>query len=100
MGCALVGHLNAIRALCIPQGELFTRLLRAYAKFVHPFMPLLDLGDFVRGIKNGTASPLLIQAMGFAAAPFLDDTRGMRETMFKRAKVRRTLEGQLCGPYD
>lgn len=87
VGCTLVGHLNAIRALCIPQGELFTRLLRAYAKFVHPFMPLLDLGDFVRGIKNGTASPLLIQAMGFAAAPFLDDTRGMREIMFKRAKA-------------
>lgn len=57
-------------ALAIPDQELRNELLRSYAEYVHPFMPLLDWYKFVRIIDQNdgvqSVSLLLFQAVMFA----------------------------------
>lgn len=52
-------------------------MLRAYVEFVHPYMPLLDLHDFLTIIdrpdgSNGKVSLILFQAVMFAGSAFID----------------------------
>ncbi|KKK19960.1 hypothetical protein ARAM_005258 [Aspergillus rambellii] len=63
-------------ALSIPESGLRTELLRCYIKWVHSFLPLLDLQEFLRCIAendpNGNISLLLFQAVMFVATAFID----------------------------
>jgi len=63
-------------ALSTPQGEFRECLLRAYVCYVHPFLPLLDLGVFLSTVYNEdsskTVSLILFQAVMFAASTFAD----------------------------
>jgi hypothetical protein len=65
-----ITYLHNKGALAIPNEELRNELLRSYAQYVHPFMPLLDLHKFVRIVdqKDGvhSVSLLLFQAVMFA----------------------------------
>ena len=52
-------------------------MLRAYIEFVHPYMPLLDLHDFLAVIDRpdgslGRVSLILFQAVMFAGSAFVD----------------------------
>lgn len=52
-------------------------MLRAYVEFVHPYMPLLDLHDFLsmvdkRDGSKGKVSLILFQAVMFAGSAFVD----------------------------
>jgi hypothetical protein len=52
-------------------------MLRAYVEFVHPYMPLLDLHDFLsmvdrRDGSKGQVSLILFQAVMFAGSAFVD----------------------------
>ncbi|KAL4801949.1 fungal-specific transcription factor domain-containing protein [Aspergillus unguis] len=63
-------------ALAIPESGLRTELLRCYIKWVHSFLPVLNLQDFLRCIAEndpeGDISLLLFQAVMFVATAFVD----------------------------
>ncbi|KAF9886437.1 hypothetical protein FE257_011469 [Aspergillus nanangensis] len=63
-------------ALTIPESGLRNELLRCYIKWVHSFMPVLNLQDFLRCVAendpNGNISLLLFQAVMFVATAFVD----------------------------
>ncbi|KAL3479039.1 fungal-specific transcription factor domain-containing protein [Aspergillus californicus] len=63
-------------ALAIPEGGLRTELLRCYIKWVHSFLPVLNLQEFLRCVAQndpeGNISLLLFQAVMFVATAFVD----------------------------
>ncbi|KAF2093065.1 hypothetical protein NA57DRAFT_49024 [Rhizodiscina lignyota] len=72
-----VAYLEKKGALAVPAVGLRNELLRAYIEFVHPFMPLLDLYDFVMIVESGNGtlgriSLILFQAVMFAGSAFCD----------------------------
>lgn len=92
-----VGYLQRRGCFTIPDGESRDRLLRAYASWVHPFTPMLDLVGIIKAVSGDmTASPvslLVFQSMMLAAAPFCDLNMGMkdrketRRILYERCKV-------------
>lgn len=72
-----VGHLWKKGALSIPDTEFRNELLRSYIEYVHPYMPLIELHDFLRIVDKGTGeqgriSLLLFQAVMFTGVAFVD----------------------------
>ncbi|KAH7130774.1 cutinase transcription factor 1 alpha [Dendryphion nanum] len=72
-----ISYLEKKGALTLPQGTLRSEMLRAYVEFVHPYMPLLDLYDFLTIIDRpdgslGRVSLILFQAVMFAGSAFVD----------------------------
>ncbi|KAL6703186.1 hypothetical protein ACN47E_010115 [Coniothyrium glycines] len=72
-----VAYLDKKGALTLPKGRLRSEMLRAYVEFVHPYMPLLDLHDFLTVIdrpdgSKGKVSLILFQAVMFAGSAFVD----------------------------
>jgi Fungal specific transcription factor domain len=71
-----IEYLGKKGALTVPDVRLRNELLRSYAQYVHPFMPVLDLGEFLTPIeKNDGANPIslfLLQAVMFAGTAFID----------------------------
>ncbi|XPS74793.1 hypothetical protein M3J09_006907 [Ascochyta lentis] len=72
-----ISYLEKKGALTIPKGTLRSEMLRAYVEFVHPYMPLLDLHDFLTVIdradgSKGKVSLILFQAVMFAGSAFVD----------------------------
>ncbi|KAF2401407.1 hypothetical protein EJ06DRAFT_391149 [Trichodelitschia bisporula] len=72
-----VAYLEKKGALTVPTTLLRNELLRAYIEFVHPYMPLIDLCDFIMIIEsnNGTLgriSLILYQAVMFAGSAFVE----------------------------
>jgi hypothetical protein len=72
-----VSYLEKKGALTIPSHPLRNELLRAYVEFVHPYMPLLDLQEFVVALDNaegnlGKISLILFQSVMFAGCAFVD----------------------------
>ncbi|KAI8936555.1 hypothetical protein NX059_006956 [Plenodomus lindquistii] len=72
-----ISYLEMKGALTVPKGALRSEMLRAYIEFVHPYMPLLDLHDFLAIIdradgSQGKVSLILFQAVMFAGCAFVD----------------------------
>jgi hypothetical protein len=72
-----VAYLEKKGALTIPTGTLRSEMLRAYIEYVHPYMPLLELRDFLMTIDQadgslGKVSLILFQAVMFAGSAFID----------------------------
>ncbi|KAI9839841.1 MAG: hypothetical protein M1819_000031 [Sarea resinae] len=72
-----VEYLEKKGCVSIPELRLRNELLQSYVKFVHPYMPLLELNEFLRIIEqsdgsNGAISLLLFQAVMFAGTAFVD----------------------------
>ena len=104
MGTNQIAYLTAENALTVPPIELRRELLQAYVDFVHPFMPLLDLCEFVMIIESDAnmldqnISLILFQAIMFAGSAFVDwqhlenagyQTReDAREELAKKTRVR------------
>lgn len=70
-------HLWKKGATIIPEFSFRNELISSYIEFVHPYMPLLDLHDFLRIVNKGTGedgrvSLLLFQAVMFAGVAFVD----------------------------
>lgn len=63
-------------ALSIPESGLRNELLRSYIQWVHSFMPVLNLQEFLRCVAendpNGNVSVLLFQAVMFVGTAFVD----------------------------
>ncbi|KEF53606.1 uncharacterized protein A1O9_10581 [Exophiala aquamarina CBS 119918] len=86
-----VWYLQNRDCLTIPDAESRDRLLRAYATWVHPFTPMLDLVGIIKAVSGdmtcGPVSLLVFQSMMLAAAPFCDLDMGTKD----RKKSRRIL---------
>jgi hypothetical protein len=97
-----IEYLQRKGALTVPDTRLRNELLRSYVQYVHPYMPLLDLKDFLRPIEkndgNSPVSLLLFQAVMFAATAYIDmrflhaqgidNRKAARKVFFQRARVR------------
>lgn len=96
-----IDYLETKGALAIPDTELRNELLRCYVLYVHTYMPLLDLDDFLRAIvrneNSNQLSLLLFQAVMFAGSAFIPSgylsaagfksRKAARKTFFQRARV-------------
>ncbi|KAF2762017.1 hypothetical protein EJ05DRAFT_194395 [Pseudovirgaria hyperparasitica] len=72
-----ISYLEKKGALTVPSVKLRNELLSAYIDYVHPYMPLLELHDFLAKVDrdDGTAgqvSLILFQAVMFAGSAFVD----------------------------
>lgn len=81
-------------ALTILDDEFRDELLRIYVNIVYPFMPAIDIKDFIESIVRGDGSSpvslLLFQAVMFASVTFVD-ARFLREHGFhSRKEARKT----------
>ncbi|KAL1966999.1 hypothetical protein VTN77DRAFT_3523 [Rasamsonia byssochlamydoides] len=96
-----IDYLAAKGALTIPDVELRNELLKSYIHYVHPFMPLLDLEEFLQTIARNDGihrmSLLLFQAVLFAGTAFVDikhlraagypNRKAARKAFFQRARL-------------
>ena len=97
-----VEYLEKKGALSVPETGLRNELLRNYVQYVHGYMPLLELHDFLQAIERndgstGKISLLLFQAVMFAGTAFIDmhhlraagyqTRKAARKAFFQRARV-------------
>ncbi|KAI9691808.1 MAG: hypothetical protein M1822_007880 [Bathelium mastoideum] len=64
-------YLRKKGALAVPDTSLRNELLRSYIEYCHPFMPLLDLHDFLRAINATDGSAGKISLFTFSAVMFV-----------------------------
>ncbi|KAK7432731.1 Cutinase transcription factor 1 beta [Neonectria magnoliae] len=88
-----VKYLHIKGALSLPTLPLQNALLQAYVEYVHPYMPLMDLNNFLSVIntrdgRNGQTSLFLYQAVMFAASAFVD-MKYLREGGYTTRKAAR-----------
>jgi hypothetical protein len=88
-----VAYLHAKGALTLPDTRLQNAFLQAYVEYVHPYMPLMDLHDFLGIINcrdglNGQVSLFLYHAVMFAATAFVD-RKYLREAGYATRKAAR-----------
>ena len=91
-------------ALSLPVGELRDELIRCFVLYVHPFMPIVDLEDFMGAISgNDSASKIsliVFQAVLFSATAYVDlpllqeagydNRRAGRADYYQKVKVSRS----------
>jgi hypothetical protein len=97
------------RASGVPDSMFQNEILRAYIEHVHPFLPVVDLADFIsaalqQSLETEAQNSVVLQAAMVAAAPFVDmqllASRGFAShkevqiTFYERAKIlyRRKME--------
>ncbi|KAI2641703.1 transcription factor CTF1 [Hypomontagnella submonticulosa] len=88
-----VTYLHAKGALSLPSLSLQNALLTAYVEYVHPYMPLVELHDFLGMINSrdglyGQTSLFLYQSVMFAATAFVD-ARYLKEAGYASRKAAR-----------
>ncbi|KLU88326.1 cutinase transcription factor 1 beta, partial [Magnaporthiopsis poae ATCC 64411] len=88
-----IKYLHAKGALSLPELGLQNALLQAYVEFVHPYMPLIELHDFLNAIHSrdglcGQISLFLYHAVMFAATAFVD-IRHLQEAGYPTRKAAR-----------
>jgi hypothetical protein len=88
-----VKYLHSKGALTLPALPLQNALLQAYVEYVHPYMPLMEVHDFVNAIDAtdglcGQISLFLYQAVMFAATAFVD-MKALREAGYQSRKAAR-----------
>ncbi|PLB44707.1 putative C6 transcription factor [Aspergillus steynii IBT 23096] len=96
-----IDYLAMKGALTVPDVGLRNELLKAYIHYVHTYMPLLDLEDFLQTIAQNDGirrmSLLLFQAVMFAGTAFIDlkhlhaagypTRKAARKAFFQRARL-------------
>lgn len=90
-----ITYLQRKGALSIPDPALQNALLQAYVEYVHPYMPLLELFDFLNVIdagdgQHGQISLLLYHAVLFAGSAFVKK-RALTEHGYPNRKVARKM---------
>ena len=98
-----IEYLTRKGALILPPQSLRTELIRCFVQYVYPYMPLLDLHDFLpialqTEESQGNMSLLLYQAVMFVGASFVNvqhlhaagfsTRKAARKTFFQRTRVR------------
>ncbi|CAK47094.1 transcriptional regulator family: Fungal Specific TF [Aspergillus niger] len=96
-----IDYLSMKGALTVPDVGLRNELLKSYIHYVHTYMPLLDLEDFLQTIVQNDGirrmSLLLFQAVMFAGTAFIDlkhlhaagypTRKAARKAFFQRARL-------------
>ena len=96
-------------AFTVPDTGLCYELLRNYAQFVQPYLPILDLEDFLESIVRDDGlnqiSLMVYQAVLFAGSSFVDakllqaegyhSRKAARKDFFHRARVRSVLQRRI-----
>ncbi|PYH99537.1 hypothetical protein BO71DRAFT_192911 [Aspergillus ellipticus CBS 707.79] len=96
-----IDYLSMKGALTVPDVGLRNELLKSYLHYVHTYMPLLDLEDFLQTIVQNDGirrmSLLLFQAVMFAGTAFIDlkhlhaagypTRKAARKAFFQRARL-------------
>ncbi|KAF7593865.1 hypothetical protein BBP40_010676 [Aspergillus hancockii] len=96
-----IDYLGMKGALTVPDVGLRNELLKAYVHYVHTYMPLLDLEDFLQTVVQNDGirrmSLLLFQAVMFAGTAFVDlkhlqaagysSRKTARKAFFQRARL-------------
>lgn len=100
-----VQYLHAKSALSIPDRELRTALLQGYVDFVYPFMPTIDLNDFLGIVEYedgafGKVSLLVFQAIMFAGSAFVDMSYLKRAGFQRRQDARKAFYTKARLLYD
>ena len=98
-------YLSAKGALSIPDPELKTALLQAYVDFVYPFMPTIDLNEFLGIVQRedgvyGKVSLLVFQAIMFAGSTFVDMAHLRRAGFHRRQEARKFFYQKARLLYD
>ncbi|KAI0865727.1 fungal-specific transcription factor domain-containing protein [Xylaria cubensis] len=88
-----VDYLRTKGALSVPSCSLQKALLHAYVEYVHPYMPLLDLHDFLTIVdandgSRGQTSLFLYQAVMFCATAFVSN-KALKEAGYASRKAAR-----------
>lgn len=88
-----VTYLHTKGALSLPGPSLQNALLTAYVEYVHPYMPLIELHDFLGMINArdglyGQISLFLYQSIMFAATAFVD-VKYLKDAGYASRKVAR-----------
>ncbi|KAK6189468.1 hypothetical protein LQW54_013239 [Pestalotiopsis sp. IQ-011] len=88
-----VSYLHMKGALTLPSLPLQNALLRAYVEYVHPYMPLLELHDFLGAINSvdglcGQISLFLYHAVMFAGTAYVD-VKILKEAGYPNRKAAR-----------
>ncbi|KAI5865456.1 fungal-specific transcription factor domain-containing protein [Durotheca rogersii] len=88
-----VSYLHTKGALSLPSPSLQNALLCSYIEYVHPYMPLLELHDFLAMVDSrdglyGQASLFLYQSVMFAATAFVD-VKYLKEAGYANRKAAR-----------
>jgi hypothetical protein len=88
-----VNYLYMKGALTLPSPPLQNALLRAYVEFVHPYMPMMELHDFLSSINSvdglcGQVSLFLYHAVMFASTAYVD-SKYLKEAGFANRKAAR-----------
>ncbi|KAI1171250.1 fungal-specific transcription factor domain-containing protein [Nemania sp. FL0916] len=102
-----VDYLRIKGALSVPTYSLQKALLHAYTEYVHPYMPLLDLHDFLSIVdahdgSRGQTSLFLYQAVMFCATAFVSgkDLKDAGYTSRKAARRAFFLKARLLYDFD
>ncbi|OJJ46303.1 hypothetical protein ASPZODRAFT_133335 [Penicilliopsis zonata CBS 506.65] len=96
-----IDYLATKGALTVPDLTLRNELLKSYIHYVHTYMPLLDLEEFLQTIARNDGihrmSLLLFQAVMFAGTAFIDlkhllaagypNRKAARKVFFQRARL-------------
>ncbi|KAF9891522.1 hypothetical protein FE257_003989 [Aspergillus nanangensis] len=86
-------------ALSIPDNVLRDEILRAYVTMVHPFMPTVDLEDFlvpiIHGDGRGSVSLILFQAVMFAGVSYIDTNLLQSRGYSSKKAARKTFFGRV-----
>lgn len=95
-------YLAQKQVFSLPSLRLQNALIAAFIEYVHPYMPLLELHDFLRVVNDrsgasGKVSLFLYHAVMFSATAFVDETllkeagyasrRDARRAFFYRTRV-------------
>jgi hypothetical protein len=97
-----ITYLFSKKALLIPDLVFRNALMQSYVEYVHPYMPLIELHDFLAIVDRGTGeggriSLLLFQAVMFAGTAFIDmefltragyaTRKAARKAFYQKARV-------------
>lgn len=88
-----IQHLDDDGVFTFPDAELRNELLKTFVLNVYPYMPLLDLEEFLQAIAinngNSTVSLLLFHAVMFSGATFIEPEHLYRAGYSSQKEARR-----------
>ncbi|KAL2406065.1 Cutinase transcription factor 1 beta [Exophiala dermatitidis] len=91
-------------AFLIPDAGFRNELLRCYVQHVHPFLPIIDLQDFMTAVKKNepanTVSLLLFQAVMFAGTAYIDMRYLIAQGYVTRKEARKSFFNRIKLLYD
>lgn len=91
-------------AFLIPETSFRNELLRCYVQYVYPFLPVIDLQDFLSTIEKNeptsTVSLLLFQAVMFASTAYIDMRYLLAQGYMTRKEARKSFFERVKLLYD